>query len=181
MTLSQEDGKLFYELWLPLLDYVNQRYHINGNAGNMATSGRIDLAIVKEISDKLWSDVGILDIYLEKHPKMPEDERNIIRGWKRRIRGRFVAERHLKKGTIFISMENNEVYQVSGIQSSWEEMLYGVPMPVLIETTFIPFRDVIISDGLIIPYNVIMGGGIKRTMKDAYMAAKKSGQIHRTL
>lgn len=154
MTLSQEDGKLFYELWLPLLDYVNQRYHINKNAGSMATSGRIDLAVVKEISDKLWSDVGILELYLKKHSKMPEDERNIIRGWKRRIRGKFVAERHLKKGTIFISMENNEVYQVSGIQSSWEEMLYGAPMPVLIETTFIPFRDVIISDGLIIPYNL---------------------------
>lgn len=34
---------------------------------------------------------------------------------------------------------------------------------------------------LVMPYNVIMGSGIKRTLKDVYMSAKKSGQIHRIL
>ena len=78
-------------------------------------------------------------------------------------------------------MENEEVYQVSGIVSSWEEMFYGAPMPLIIEATFMPFRDVIISDGLVMPYNILVGGGMKRMFKDAYMAAKKSGQIHRSL
>ena len=90
-------------------------------------------------------------------------------------------ERHLKKGTIFISLENEEVYQVSGIISSWEEMFFGAPMPLIIEATFMPFRDVIISDGLVMPYNILIGGGMKRMFKDSYMAAKKSGQIHRSL
>ena len=91
-----------------------------------------------------------------------------------------MMERHLKKGTIFISMENEEVYQVSGIVSSWEEMLFGAPMPLILEATFMPFRDVIISDGLIIPYNIIIGGGMKRMFKDIYMDAKKNGSIHQT-
>ena len=26
--LSQEDAKLFYSIWLPLLDFVNQKYSI---------------------------------------------------------------------------------------------------------------------------------------------------------
>ena len=90
-------------------------------------------------------------------------------------------ERHLKNGTIFISMEDEEVYQVSGIISSWEEMFCGAPMPLMVEATFIPFRDVIISDGLVMPYNIIMGSGIKRSLKDVYMDAKKNGRIHRTL
>ena len=67
-----------------------------------------------------------------------------------------------KQGTIFISLENEEVYQVSGIISSWEEMFYGAPMPLIIEATFMPFRDVIISDGLVMPYNIFVGGGMKR-------------------
>jgi hypothetical protein len=29
MTLSQEDGQLYYRLWMPLLDYVNGEYRIN--------------------------------------------------------------------------------------------------------------------------------------------------------
>ncbi len=28
MKLSNEDAKLFYQLWLPLLNYVNGNYHI---------------------------------------------------------------------------------------------------------------------------------------------------------
>lgn len=26
MTLSKEDGKLYYEIWFPLLDYVNENH-----------------------------------------------------------------------------------------------------------------------------------------------------------
>ncbi len=92
-----------------------------------------------------------------------------------------MMERHLKKGTIFISMENEEVYQVSDIISSWEEMFFGAPMPVILEATFMPFRDVIISDGLVIPYNIIVGGGMKRMFKDIYMNAKKNGRIQQRL
>ncbi len=181
MRLSQEDGQLYYKLWLPLLDYVNKKYQINGNQKSMAMAERLDLVVVKEVSDKIWSDLEIIDCYLGEHPEFLEDERNIIRGWKRRIQGRFVMERHLKKGTIFISMEDEEVYQVSGITSSWEEMFYGAPMPLMVETTLIPFRDMIISDGLVRPYSILMGGGVKRRLKDIYMTAKESDRIHRTL
>lgn len=51
----------------------------------------------------------------------------------------------------------------------------------MLEATFMPFRDVIISDGLVMPYNVFVGGGMKQLFKDVYMTAKKNGQIHRTL
>ena len=73
------------------------------------------------------------------------------------------------------------MYQVSGIISSWEEMFYGAPMPLVIEATFMPFRDVIISDGVVLPYHILIGGGMKRVFKDIYMEAKKNGQIHRSL
>ena len=54
-------------------------------------------------------------------------------------------------------------------------------MPLIVEATFMPFRDVIISDGLVMPYNIIVGGGMKQMFKDVYMTAKKSGRIHRSL
>ena len=73
------------------------------------------------------------------------------------------------------------MYQVSGIISSWEEMFYGAPMPLVIEATFMPFRDVIISDGVVLPYHILIGGGMNRVFKDIYMEAKKNGQIHRSL
>ena len=181
MTLSKEDGQLFYKLWLPLLDFVNKKYRVNSKLKSMATAESLNPAAVKEVANKLWSEVAVIDEYLKKNEDLPEEHKEIIRSWKRRIQGKFLMERHLKKGTIFISLENEEVYQVSGIISSWEEMFFGAPMPVLLEATFIPFRDVIISDGLVIPYNIFAGGGMKRMFKDVYMDAKKSGRIHRSL
>ena len=181
MTLSQEDGQLYYRLWLPLLDYVNGKYQVSRQLKNIATAKVLDPEEVKKVANTLWSDETIIDEYLKEREELPEEHKDIIRSWKRRIQGEFLMERHLKKGTIFISLENEEVYQVSGIISSWEEMFYGAPMPLIVEATFMPFRDVIISDGLVIPYNIIVGGGMKQMFKDVYMTAKKSGRIHRSL
>ena len=181
MTLSQEDGQLYYKLWLPLLDFVNEKHKVNSKLQNMATAKAMDPNDVKKVADKLWSDVAIIDDYLMDHEDLSDEHKEIIRSWKRRIQGTFMMERHLKSGTIFISMTDEEVYQVSGIVSSWEEMFFGAPMPLIIEATFMPFRDVIISDGLVMTYNILIGGGMKRTYKDIYMDAKKNGRIHRTL
>ena len=105
MTLSQEDGQLYYKLWLPLLDYVNKKYRVNRKLKSIATAKELDPAEVKKVANKLWSDVAIIDDYLKENNDLPEDHRKIIQSWKRRVQGRFMMERHLKKGTIFISME----------------------------------------------------------------------------
>ena len=181
MTLSQKDGQLYYKLWLPLLDYVNRKYQINSKLKSMATAKNLNPADVKEVANKLWSEVTVIDDYLKENEDLSEEHKEIVRSWKRRIQGKFLMERHLKKGTIFISLEDEEVYQVSGIISSWEEMFFGMPMPLILEATFLPFRDVIISDGLVMPYNILIGGGMKRMFKDVYIAAKKSGRIHQSL
>jgi hypothetical protein len=164
-----------------MLDFVNRKYRINRKLKSIATAKELDPADVKKIANKLWSDVTIIDDYLNENSDFPDDHREIIRSWKRRIQGKFMMERHLKKGTIFISLEDEEVYQVSGIISSWEEMFFGAPMPLMLEATFMPFRDVIISDGLVMPYNILVGGGMKRMFKEVYMIAKKSGRIHQSL
>ncbi len=182
MTLSEEDAKLYYKLWFPLLDFVNKKRHINSLSG-IASATSLDPAKVKEIAQSLWDDGSIIDEYLaDKAAKnLSEEERGIVSSWKRCVQARFIMERHLKKGTIFISMETEEVYQVSGIISSWEEMFYGASMPFMVDATFIPFKDVIISDGIVLPYNVILGNGIRNRYKEVYMDAKKNGRIRNTL
>lgn len=182
MKLSEQDGKLFYKLWLPLLDYVNEKYKINKNLRNMAASNELDPQKVKEIADVLWENVDIIDEYLSQPGKlMPLEHKEIIISWKKCVSGAFVMERHLKKGTIFICLENEKVYQVQGIVSSWEEMFPFSPLPIMMKATLIPFRDVIISDGLVIQYPVHIGGNMTRQFKDIYLREKKNGTIIREL
>lgn len=181
MTLSEEDAVLFYELWLPLLDYVNKRYGVSKRFSRMLKMNRVDTQAAKEIANQLWENVDVIDDYLAEQTDMPEEYKEIVSGWKRVIRGKFVMERHLGKGSIFISMQSDDVYQVCGIVSSWEEMFYGAPLPLILEAALIPFRDVIISDGLVVPYQIIIGRTMAGGFKNVYLDAKKAGKVHRTL
>ena len=100
-------------------------------------------------------------------------------GWKRCKPGRYILERHLKKGSVFISAEDGGVYMVKGLCSTWEEMLGETP--VLLDAVLIPFRDSIISDGLVVPYRIYFGKGARADFKDAYMNAKKNQTIRFTI
>ena len=181
MTLSEKDGKLFYELWFPLFDYVNEKCKVNKRVKNITNIKSLNPKEIKEIANVLWENVTFIDRYVEERGEnLSEDHKEIIVGWKRRVQGNFIMERHLKKGTIFIS-EDEKVYQVSGIISSWEEMFFGVSLPLFMKATFIPFRDVIISDGLVIPYNITIGTNMKKQFQDVYMNAKKNGMVTKSL
>lgn len=181
MTLSEKDGKLYYELWLPLLDFTNQKYGVNRKVKRMAGAQSLDPADVKAVSDKLCENMATIDEYLLSCSNISEEHRAIIVRWKRSIKGKFIIERHLKSGSIFISMENEKVYQVSGIITSIEEMFYCAPMPLMVEATLMPFRNMIITDGLIMPYNLMIGGNMKQQFKGVYMTAKRNGELQKSL
>ena len=110
------------------------------------------------------------------------EHQEIISGWKRCVTDHFIIERHLKKGSVFISMSNENVYLVGGIISSKEEMFCPYRMPMIVEATRLPFRDQIITDGLIIPYsNFLIDGNMARDYKEIYMEAKLEKQIIKSL
>lgn len=70
---------------------------------------------------------------------------------------------------------------MSGIISSWEEIFYYAPMPLMLEATFMPFKNVIISGGLVVPYKIVIGGNMAKNFKDIYMTAKKNKTLHKFL
>ena len=180
MVLSKEDAELFYELFFPLLNFINNKFKINNEIQKLYYGKAVDLHAAKEIANRLWENTELIDEYLAEE-KLPEEHKNIILGWKKRISGKLIVERHLKKGTIFIQAEINEVYLVSGIISSWDEMLCGRPLPVIIEAVLIPFRNVIISDGIVSVSNIFFGKNLRSEFKDIYLSAKKTGNIHSSL
>ena len=53
MTLSQEDGQLYYRLWLPLLDFVNRKHRVIPKLKSIAMAKELDPAAMKEVANKL--------------------------------------------------------------------------------------------------------------------------------
>lgn len=174
MKLKAEDAGLFYELFLPILDYVNEKYHVTVEKIEF-TGKSVDPRDAMEVANFLWKRIGILDDYLAEN-QLSDARREIVAGWKRCIFGKFIIERHLKKGSIFISMEDYAVYLVNGIIDSWEEML-PEPTPIVVETVLLPFQNLIISDGLVSAFPIRFGRTYAADLKDIYMAAKQQRSI----
>ena len=79
MTLSPEDAQLFYHLWLPLLDFTNRKYHINPRLKKITKASELHPADAKEIANKLWENVTIIDAYLKGAPDHPRMETKNLR------------------------------------------------------------------------------------------------------
>jgi len=47
----------------------------------------------------------------------------------------------------------------------------------MMEAVLLPFRDKIITDGLVIPYNIVFGRGAAADFKDVYMDAAISAPV----
>lgn len=182
MVLTDEEAKQYYDLWIPLLDFVNQKYKLVRELYGMTSPQGLPIKSITLISSKLWEDRTIIDEFvLSDFKKMDEEETAIVSKWKKAIHGKFIVDRHLKKGSVLISVDNNEVYIVKGIYSSWREMLEGFPMPQIVEATLLPFKDVIIHDGIIIPHRICLGKNMSEQSKQIYLTAKANGNLHYNL
>ncbi|MCD8103641.1 MAG: hypothetical protein LUF35_01240 [Lachnospiraceae bacterium] len=42
LTLSESDGKLYYDLWKPLLDYTNDRFHVKEHVKDITHAQDLD-------------------------------------------------------------------------------------------------------------------------------------------
>lgn len=175
MRLERSDAELFYQLWFPLLDFVNSKYHVCPEVETIDATQGVDVCDAKAIADYLWSHTGVIEEYLAV-AELPEEYAQIVAGWQRCKPGRYILERHLKKGSVFISAEDGSAYMVRGLFSTWAEMLGGCP--VLLDAVLIPFRDSVISDGLVSPYRISFGKGAAEDFKEVYMNAKKNNAIH---
>ena len=51
--LDPTDAKLFYALWIPLLDHVNQTYNVNPKLGKMVRADGLNIQEVRVVADFL--------------------------------------------------------------------------------------------------------------------------------
>ena len=175
MRLKKEDTDLFYALWRPLLQAANEKQKIHPEM-NAETDPVTEPQKMADIADWIWEHTEFLDEYVSSHPELSEDAREILLSWKRRVRNVFAVERHLKSGSVFIGGDN-QVYLVQGLVSSFEELFWQFPMPVMIRATLIPFRDKITTDGLMSMMRMVIGPNMKKGMKEQYLEARRKKEI----
>ena len=179
MKLSEQDRQEFFSLFLPLLDYVNKRDGTRKSLWNYIHDGDNTSEKLRGIAQKLWADTSYIDDYLALPEKesLSQDARDTILGWKRHIDGSFILERHLARGSIFIDIRTQNVYLVKGLTDSWQEMVRDMKPPISIEATLLPFKGVIISDGLVAIHPFSFGREYKNTFQNAFWVARQNHAI----
>ena len=108
--LSTEDSDLFFKLFYPLINYTNEKLHVN-NLTDIKRDAVSDTRALKEITDALWKNPSLIDDYLrERGSSLSSEHQAIIQGFKRAVSGSFILERNLKNGGVLISLDyNNDI------------------------------------------------------------------------
>lgn len=180
MKFTEEEGQHFYDLWLPLLQWANHQYKVTDVLPENLldrTKGH-DPEGIQELAGYVYDHPDVIEAYVKANPDgMNEEDLQTISDWKYNVQGMFVVERILKKGAIFIKDEDS-VFRVSPILSPWDEVLPPyLPLPLMVQTTLLPYKGTIIYGSLIGVRPIIMGPGMKRHYKEDYLAAKKHNAI----
>ena len=182
MQLPPEQVNRFYRIWFPLLYYVNGQRHLVTPFPNDPQEASIPIEDAMKLLNALWADDALRQSFIADNPAgLPHEDLAIVESWQYRLSGKFFVMRYLKKYTVFLSEHPSaHLYGVLGLISLMDEVITA-PLPVYIEAVLLPFEDKIIYDGLVAPYNVFFGPGIRGNLNDEYRNLQEREGIITTL
>jgi hypothetical protein len=178
MILHPHETERFYRIWFAMLSYANRRLKLVRDLPASPREGSIDVQDAYKVATAVWADDALRHSFIDENPAelLPEDLA-LARSWDRRVAGDFYIFRYLKKYTVLIDQsEQARVYGVLGLVSPIEDVI-PYPLPTLARMTLLPFEGRITYDGLLAPYNVYFGSGIRSNLSDIYRAASERGAI----
>jgi len=175
MLLTPNDLDQFYQLHGALMLFVNQRLKVTPDN---VTTIREFVALAPQartnVRDALTANRDLIESFVDENPAhLTEDELDIIRSWRHLVADRFYVFRELKNYTVFLATTQPAVaYGVLALSQPFEDMI-GPYLPVLIQTVLLPFKDMIVYDGLMSSYNISFGPGIRRNLNQDFKEAKE--------
>jgi hypothetical protein len=173
MKLKREDTDLFYRLNWSLLFYVNQKYSVIKDLKEPILKDENPRKVV-ELNEILYSNTEHIDSFVLENPfNFDNEELDIIKGWKKHLKGKFLIVAHLKKYSVFMTPDKESI--VYGVLGLYDEIEDIVPLfiPSYVNTILLPFKGQIIYNGFIMSYNINIAGNMKRGIQDEYQQAKR--------
>ena len=178
MLIPQKDAITFLKVYPALIAYCSAK--LDGVAGVTDLQSFMDASLEAKVEarDALLDNVQLIDTFVKENPlELADAILADVRGWKDFLRGTFFIERDLEKYTVFLCDKGeSKAYGVLGIT---DEIIELAPheLPVMVTAVLLPWRNQIICDGLIGFNNLVLGGGIRRSLRDTYKEAKAKGII----
>jgi len=174
MLLEPQDVELFFKLHRSLMLFVNQRLKVVPDAiANADAFAALSPQVRLKVRDALSANLDLIQSFVDENPAhLSDDELDIMRSWRHFVHGKFYVFRELAKYTVFLSTTSPAIaYGVLALSQPFEELI-GPYLPVLTQTVLLPFKGVIVYDGLMSSYNISFGPGIRRSLNESFKEAK---------
>jgi hypothetical protein len=174
MLLEPYELELFFRLHRTLMFFVNQRLKVIPD--KLATPeefAALSPEVRLKVRDTLNTNLDLIESFVDENPAhLSEDELDIVRSWRHLVTGKFYVFRELKKYTVFLSVADPAIaYGVLALSQPFEDLI-GPYLPVLTQTVLLPFKGMIVYDGLMSSYNISFGPGIRRNLNQDFKEAK---------
>jgi hypothetical protein len=174
MLLTPQDVELFFKLHRALMFFVNQRLRVlPDDVASPDAFSALSPEVRLKVRDAFLKHTDLIQQFVDESPtRLTSDELDIVRSWRHLVLGKFYVFRQLKKYMVFLSTDKQPVaYGVLALSQPFEELI-GPYLPVLTETVLLPFKGVIVYDGLMSSYRISFGPGIRRSLNESFKDAK---------
>ncbi len=182
MQLPLDQTERFYRIWFPLLQYVNNQLQLVPSFPLTPMEESINPTDALQLRNALWADDSLRETFIATNPAgLPPADLALVESWQHRLAGNFFIFRYLKKYTVLLSEHAPmHAYGVLGLVSPIEEVI-GPTLPVYARAVLLPFEDKITYDGLLQPYNIFFGPGIRGDLNETYRNIQEREGIITTL
>src|SRR5208282_663186 len=174
---------LLFRLHRTIMFFVNQRLKaIRNKLTSPEEFAALSPQVRLKVRDALNANLELIQSFVDENPAhLTADELDIVRSWRHLVHGKFYVFRELKKYTVFLSTTNPAIaYGVLALSQPFEDLI-GPYLPVLTQTVLLPFKGMIVYDGLMSSYNISFGPGIRRNLNQDFKEAKGRHGIVRSL
>ena len=166
--LGDDVAKGFYNLYFSLLEYVNNKYHVNTSVKKIYKQEQLDPNQLMPIIEYLFEDKEkIIDAYLKDNPhNFDSEDLEKVSKFKQGIRGMFTIAKYEEDYTALLA--SDRVYMIKGLNSNIDEVIPYHDIPCIVTTSLFPYDGVIVYDGLLSTYPISMGTSFAKMVEKEY-------------
>jgi len=181
MNLFPFQVNRFFELFIPLLKFVNQETKTLPDHTLKSSENSYNAQALSELRDVLWTKNWILDKFVKDNPyQMSHENLQTVKGWNNFCYGDFTLGKIIRGRGLFLAYDDpKDFYFVCPLKSPFDQMLPEIPM--IVRTAIIPFENVLVYDGLLHSYAVSFGPGLRQMINEWYINAKELNAIRTSL
>jgi hypothetical protein len=178
MLVPREEAELFFALYASVIGFAAGRSGDIEGVKDAATFRSAPNEVKAQARDHFLEHAECLPDYMERNPdRFGEHELSYFAHWSHLVQGNFIVERDLKKYTVFLTTDDRpKAYGVLGLTDEIVDLV-AYPLPMLVKAVLLPWKDRIIWDGLFSHHSIVLGPGIRKSIRESYRRAKQSGII----